>query len=782
MPGEIRIYPEYIDLLRELAREEGVDPEDQKMLFSKFAPLQVPAYRPGSFTLDLHVDDTDFPFTRHVDTHKIYELVGPNERSKTSTLIFLATLLGYDWEANRSFLSDPKVSRQAKIIQDRLSSGLAASLEAQDEAYRVQVQIQDGKATYGLWDRRTKRAEVMPTELPLSSEKDWAEFRRGVAGFADVQVVGVGRNFVTQVGFDESENLTKFCEALARGMAEVMSELGAQKPQYPRHVAQLQHDRSVNKVKELQGRLSDTKQQISALGERLSTLEDLLQKGASLWAEGKLPGTMKLLRDYRLLKELEDGLQAIRSDLSTKTRQASEFDQALAVLKKQVAAVDEVTKNLIRRINQVRPRLPLIQQFVEQILAALGEGRIADAVSLLQQVPVSTDTPKAHTALTNPAVWSGLSQETPMIFLSSLGEPCPTVGAFRNAMKRSTEIAEQHLLLWHTAKDDIQKLVDEGLEKTPSKTGLEGKLETLSGHVTVLRQDITRLEALELERRSRAEAMSTTSRELHERATEAFRNLNSAEQAWVEGIRAQGIPPEDWEFGSRDQIVTLIAQLKMELTTLRDRIDKANSELEITKGDIVKWQIAITDSARAEQLQRRISALGAWQDKARAIVEYFHHRRLHLSFGNEPDRRDYEQAATHLGPTFHQVIGTLNLRIQKRCPFAFINHGGNRGVVKERVKSFDFLTEHREIENVSAQAAEHGGLNSGMTIYGLASKESTAKLGSILLVDEYGDVGVYRPYIYKALQELPHLRLGVFVRVLEDEKAPIDFTAWRPTA
>ncbi|HYF79328.1 MAG TPA: hypothetical protein VD973_19550 [Symbiobacteriaceae bacterium] len=778
--SEVRIYPEYISLLRELAALEGVSVEDQEALFSRFSPLRVPAFRPDSFSLKLQVDDPEFPFSRTADEGKIYELIGPNERNKTSTLIFIATLLGYDWEANRTFLQDPKVTRQAAIIKRRLSEGLEVSLELEDADYRAEVEIRRGEASFRLWDRQNQRNDVLRSGLRLLGETDWAEFRRGVVGFSDVQVVGVGRNFITQVGFEESENLTRFCEHLAKGMAEHMAELGRQKPKYPTNIAKLQRDRSSKRIEDLKTKKGQLEAALLSLQSRSVLLESLLQEGADLWKSAELANALRMTHDSSVLLQLESELAQVSAKLSEKKAEAAEFEQAASQQRNRINLLNSITGQLLDEANQLRPQLPLAHETIEKLVSALSEGRIVDVMSLLRYPPMDDNTPKAHDALANPAIWDAVGRGTRLLAVSALDKNCETAGAFELAMIQTRDQTKQLLVLRSAADTSVKLLEAEGLSAVASREKIEARLEALQNYLDAVNQDVVGLTAAHLDYKSRVQAIGTTGKELAERAKQHVDALGDKAKSWIEAVTKEGFAPADWDYGVRDSVVKLVSSLRAEHTQLEGQLRSCRNELDSTQKELGSWEQALVDSVRGDKIQQRMNALLTWQDKARAIQEYFEHRRNYLALNAELDKRDFEQAAAHLGTGFAKVIATLNERIRSRCPIAFANHGSN-GVVSEKVLSFDFLTEARVIENVSPQASEHGGLNSGMTILGLASKESVSKLGSILLVDEYSDVAVYRPHIYRALQQLPHLRLGIFVRLLDDAMAPLQFKAWRST-
>ena len=189
--------------------------------------------------------------------------------------------------------------------------------------------------------------------------------------------------------------------------------------------------------------------------------------------------------------------------------------------------------------------------------------------------------------------------------------------------------------------------------------------------------------------------------------------------------------------------------------------------------DLIQKNNEFKNAIAKETFLIRIESLANVQTVLANIDEFFTNKRSAYERRNlDAGSEDYEKLAKmnehNLGEWFDKVIDLINERIKARCPFAFINMDG---VQKATVKSFDFLQEDFEVEGLPDGAKRHGGITSGMTVYGLATKKSGSTFGSVLLVDEWGDVGIYKDYIFEALSEIPQLSFSIFVDVDENAKS-----------
>lgn len=171
-----------------------------------------------------------------------------------------------------------------------------------------------------------------------------------------------------------------------------------------------------------------------------------------------------------------------------------------------------------------------------------------------------------------------------------------------------------------------------------------------------------------------------------------------------------------------------------------------------------------------EHVYERIDSMKKFRDFLLSIDEYVFNKRQAFEkryIGRESEKYENEAAMNQarMGSRFEDVISLINNRIQSRCPFAFVNL---KGVEKKPVIAFDFLNEDFEVEGLPSGGKTHGGITSSMTVYGLATRKTGTEFGSVLLVDEWGDVGVYKPYVFNELAKIPQLSFSVFVDVDED--------------
>lgn len=785
MPSPFRVYPEYLRLVEQLATVEGVSTDDQEELLSKVELLLPPIERPGNFSLMLKVDDPQYPFERNTVGGTIYELNGENLRNKTTTLIFIATLFGADWDELSAFLHDPKMVKQAKLVQSRLEQGIVnASLEAQDDRYRVEITIQNSEAGVLVYDKEEAKYLIPHQGFRLAGASDWHEFRKAVKSLADAQVIAAGRFFISQIGFEEAENLTSFCDVLWKDViAELSLKLNSKKPKVPASVAAINLERETNRVKRLEQEIGAVAIALAEVLREASALETTVQEGNALWQNPVVVKAMRASLRAQSVRLWVAEENEYRERIERLRREAAGLELAATQVLTQSNTLDTLALELSSKLNGLRPSLPHLQDRIDDIQTLLKSSEVPIALRLMMEPTVDPASVQAHRILSSHSIWSGtgVSQSTPLLPTVVNGQTCSNVSEFREAMNTAQVVAEESLRVRELARPVVDQIKEMGLTLESSRSELEETHSLLSAGLKKHAVDLAGLQANLLKVSAKLDAEGTRNvTTLTDEAERLHAELDLSVRQSMQQLSYKGVDLGRWDTGERDRLVSGFADCKGQAQSLRDRSASTKRSLQEARAGVETWKKAVAEAAMGQDVERRINALGNLQSKVRAIKEYFSYSRAYLDSHLDSDRKHAEENRRTLGVFFSRVMTTLNDRIRARCPVAFVNHGDGRGVVPEKVVRVDFERDEFEVDNIPPTATLHGGLNSAMTILGLASRRSTTLLGSVLLVDEYRDVGVYRESIYRKLMELPHLRLGIFVRVL-DEHHGVDFQAWRPS-
>ncbi len=199
---------ECVGLCKNIAKKKGVCDEDINSIFS-FEKEEV--QHPSVVSYDLTIEEGR-PI-KIVQKGRIIEVLGDNQVGKTTTLLYLANLLGYDFSNidNVDFLGDEKLVQQGREIFSKLSNGLNAKLEVKAPPITLVVYTEKPFIVLDVFERETSLGHKM---FYLSSMSD--KFRETISPFITVQFVSKGRNFDWQLLSDISQEIKWYTEIIEK--------------------------------------------------------------------------------------------------------------------------------------------------------------------------------------------------------------------------------------------------------------------------------------------------------------------------------------------------------------------------------------------------------------------------------------------------------------------------------------------------------------------------------------------------------------------------------------
>lgn len=124
---------------------------------------------------------------------------------------------------------------------------------------------------------------------------------------------------------------------------------------------------------------------------------------------------------------------------------------------------------------------------------------------------------------------------------------------------------------------------------------------------------------------------------------------------------------------------------------------------------------------------------------------------------------------------YFDVVNLFNELMRNRCKYYY--KATEETVESIELKEYNFenrLLTTQEGEKISARYGLSGGVDSAMTVRSLASCSSDARYGTVILVDEWGDVSDKLAHeVYDTLLELNEMSFCLFVKVAEEAQANI---------
>lgn len=778
------VYKEYLDLLNLLINRFKLFDEDKEKLFLHsnqfYNETQLISYNSKDFTkFTLRVDRTAHPITWEKKEGRIFEIIGNNSRNKTTTLIFTATLLGVDWEEIAPYIEDSKILKQAKLIRKEISDGLPVYLSLENNKYRFEVDIRNSVANALWWEngKEIQEKHLSFNDISLSDNLDWKEYQNKIGGFFDVQVVGVGRNFITQVGFEEATNLVLFCKEVCDYISGYNQMLLAQKPKMNPTILRAQILEQEKKLRDFGVDLKDIKQNISLTKSILFETQNDLNKCKDFFSDNYIKQYFELLNKNELGSELHKTIDSLSKEIEEIERQIAQFQEAVATSETNVTALNEFISSVADAYSIIMPDLNMPSHLKEGFLSSLINKDISAILNCINILLLDEKTQKAHISIYT-YNFSGISLSTKLLGLSYFEDNVKNLSELKEKMEVAASNAYSLFKINDKLKLLLQIITHSGYDST------DKYLEEISG-INELKNIIDNLKvSLIVKNQELAESKSKLSDilvpydsyvELGNATKEALKLIDAKIIGQLEQIA------EDNNIGLNIAIIDSLTETIIRLNTVLQQNANRKEDLERyiknTKQKIKKFKEALDEIDESNQIDARVNALLRVKEFLSNVAEYFTYKRKH--FENQSSDSEYERYYTNnmnnLGDDFELIVNMVNKRIKDRCPFAFVNL--ENGVEKRQVKSYDFLNSSFEVEDLQEVSQYHGGITSSMTVYGLATRKTGAEFGSILLVDEWGDVGVYKEYVFEALSNINHLALAIFVDVDKNETIT-KFKAW----
>lgn len=769
------VYNQYIKMVSDILERYSANREDSEKILGHLKDLaesKSTAISGGQTLISLTVDKPDYPINYN-EKGKIFEIVGTNLRNKTTTLIYISTLLGFDWEAAEPYIEDKKMIKQSKVIMKEISNGISAMLVIENNNYRFEVRVKDSIANVVRWNK-IDSDHLSLQDISLLSELDWKEYRNKLDNFFDVQVVGVGRNFITQVGHEEASNLALFCEEANRYITHYTQLLNSRKPKISPKLLQGQIDDLKQKINEA---MSEQKQVNEVLNVTKVNHAELVKEHAKvvgILEKVEVQTFLKIALEKTNIENIFEKIKSNKAELKQLEEQQKEYED---IINKQTQDLDllhneiEILKDAIESI---KPNLIIPENILKSFISALNSNDITTIRSLGEVLWVDEKTYEAHHSLANYS-FSGISLKTKLLGIQVFSEQVRNLSELKNKMEqseRTTKELSKLAINFERVFSQLNKLkynnTDNYLSDIAGITQLENLIINLQEQIRNLKIELDELERDYQDKISPYDNID----ELRKRYDSAFSMVNDEDLVKLEEV-----------CGNYNIKMDLSLQVELEnlINSKHTKIKEADLKLADLRRSIEQLR---QKRRRLEQEYSAIEQGGDWEQRTVPLIktkdllgnisEYFIHKRRYFESNDASILAKLEKDITsniqNLGNDFDMVIDLINERIKDRCPFAFVNT--ENGIEERKVLRYDFLNSDFFVDGLPESAKFHGGITSSMTVYGLATKRTGAELGSILLVDEWGDVGVYKDSVYKALCEIEYLTTAIFVDVDENKKNP----------
>ncbi len=724
----------------------------------------------GETFISLDVAKDDYPI-HWENKGKIFEIVGTNMRNKTTTLIYISTLLGFDWAAAEPYIEDKKLIKQSKVIMKEISSGVSATLVIDNSNYRFEVIVKDSIANVVRWDK-LNQGHLPLQDISLSSELDWKEYRGKLENFFDVQVVGVGRNFVTQVGHEEASNLALFCEEANKYITHYTQLLNSKKPKISPKLLLSQINDLKQKIIEVTNESKQLNDLLNITKVNHSQLEKEHEKIVSILAKDEVQTFLKLALEKTNIEQIFEKIRVKRLELQQLEEQQKDYEDIIIKQTKDFDILHTEIAILKDSIESIKSNLIVPESIIKDFISALDNNDITRIRLLGDLLWVDDKTYEAHRALANYS-FSGISLKTKLLGIEVFSEKIHNLSELKHKMEQSETTTQELSKLtgnFERLFAQLNKLkfntTEEYFSDINGMNGLSNIVEELQEQIRTTKLEIDQLERAYKDKSGQYGEIDV----MRKKYDAAYVLVSDEDLAYLEEVCGNYNLTLDFSLQIElEKIISskhsLMKETSLKIADLRRAIEQLRHRRKKLEQEYNAMEVGGDIEVRTVPLMKTKDLLGN-------ISEYFTHKRRYFESNDANILTKLEKEITsneqNLGNDFEMVIKLINERIKDRCPFAFVNT--DTGIEKREVLGYDFLNSDFFVEGLPETSKFHGGITSSMTVYGLATKRTGAELGSILLVDEWGDVGVYKDYVYQALCGIDYLTTAIFVDVDENKK------------
>jgi len=443
------------------------------------------------------------------------------------------------------------------------------------------------------------------------------------------------------------------------------------------------------------------------------------------------------------------------------------------LLSNRLAEVEAALQSATLRTEELLPRLTVLTLEGDNLLANLKSKNIQDVLKLTEWPDFTAETLDVYQGLSEKL--EGVSLSIPIGPITIDGEASGNVGGLRKTLEKARSKAADSIELRAiaaqlagvlqrdpqtlvTTKEEYDQLANKVKDTIAFIETLQGQIESLEGEIgrtqellsTILRgESLEGMQAnLDTRRRKLPDDMLGKIQKFEKLAEEFDISDPWADQTYIVGTLFKTI--ED----SEQEIKRLEAQIRETQVKLKEQDNK-----------IQELRLIVPESRARSGRAKRLGAIEQLKEIADTIAVYLEGVRETFESGVQYNDRA-ENARKKLGKYFGWVVDVLNQRIRERCPVRYVNRGLE--ISHEPVRGYDFI-QGKPVLDLEVDEGPGGGEDTVMTVRGLAAKEGKSLLGTVLLVDEFGDaVDTFGDVLYHDLNKLPRLALAIFVDQQKD--------------
>lgn len=703
----------------------------------------------------------------------IIELQGDNQRHKTVSLLYLCNLLGYDFEnkENVEFLANPEIVFRGGEILQKLKDGMKAVLNVKSKEIGISLSVDRSWVDFKAISRGSSEKFHGKYDLETMLQL----FRKEIRKLVDLRFVSKGRDFDRQVLKDISRNIEVEVEKCQERVSKRIEELLdpslrlLESLAYSRQGAEERLSGIEEELSGLESEHGTKVGQVSSLRDKLGLLKQLKE----VISENENKETFKKLKEAFELKNRISRLEKRRNvskqikekndEIIEKRDELKENGQELSSSNQILREIDKVFGKSLDLLRKKKAELDLSMEssaIEEKQIAVLREGAVPvygeENLKILENI-IKTVV-KYDGSLKVPK-WGTLQS-----LLEMLNDLLDTVKKHifvRSAIEPIIDVFDKYGI---KNDGDCQELLRKNSELKQIVGVLQQEITSLQKEKAILKKGLSKKELKEIvEELKGLRSLRSNLKSQLEKLADA-EDLGLKLHGLAKGIIREGDDPlpmvysPDWE----SKLESREIEIGKEIESLNiESLDKSIQELRGQR-DGIKGALARSERQSVEKLREFKEVL----DSLRKLLQ----GEILINRARYPEKisEDDQLVLKHLTTNgiLEELDKLINSIFSERCKWYF---SMEKKCKREEIIEFDYLNRTFDLVKGRKKISElSGGTSSSMTVLSLTSSPTDAKLGRILLVDEFGDVGPsMRKQVYGRLHKESHAGCAAFVRLTE---------------
>lgn len=711
---------------------------------------------------------------------KVIEVIGKNQIGKTTSIIYIANLLGYDFfnHNNIDFLKDEQVIDRGKEIYRNIVNGMDCYLVLNINNKELSIRTKKGLLNLVY----NNNSDIYEDTYNLETQSN--AYRNIIKNYIDVIFISKGRDFITQVLIDVIKDMQYIYYYIKKNGDNLISNI---RVKYSDLLEKSSIENGVDIFDRRQKLKKDLNDAIITYEIAYENYENILLKQDNLKRILEdLIGTEKydcfkfkkdlynLKKNINKLNQRKEILEKYESDYKQIVDRIEDINNEIKILISNKSDTsnfyqkfNELVKTCINDFNKINNQF-FERSNYENIISSLRNKNIEYIIDIDNLFDH-----KAKRAIED--IYEVINKHDSDIKLPD--ELGGNMGNFKNIINdKRTEIIDNNLILYYCS-DLIILLKENNVISNYKLKEVEDYLENVNNEIKQLKEELEELLKVKergfdnqdrkylIETKKNIEKLKIKIVGIIVKLDKCNLKEKNTLEELVRLIKTIDSNPEDILYSDdvedllikkREEIESLIEECKLDYITKKTFKEDIEKEIYILDGYIKDPQI--------QEILSRLDNLRYYVTDINLINQLMNKHNILLE--------------NNITDDLYKLLSRRNIiiKLNNLINEIFISKCKNLYILKkddfiiEKINNFDYKSKVFEYDNKKINISNiSGGTGSVLTVLTLASSNKKSEMGLLILVDEFNDVvGDLRKIALKNIQDLQNISFTFLVKPVED--------------